>query len=86
MLDVNTIDIKSSEDLQEALSIKHSANEFEGNFKAMVDRWGLDNSVSMLAQALCGTGSLKPMLKFTKKLVVDNPDDMYEEPRVVNIE
>jgi hypothetical protein len=67
MLELNMVSIKSSEDLQEALLVRHSANTFVGNTKAMIDRWGLDATLIMLGKALCGEeGYIKPLLKFSK--------------------
>ena len=86
MLDFNGIGIKSSEDLQEALTIEHSADQFCWQFQAMIDRWGLKNATQMLAIALCGNDSgTKPLIKFTQRYVTDDPGDMYEEPRLEKI-
>lgn len=86
MLDFNGIGIKSSEDLQEALLIRHNSDQFCWQFQAMVDRWGLKNATQMLAMALCGNASdVRPLIKFTKEYVIDDPANMWEEPRLEDI-
>ena len=82
MLDFNTVGIKSTEDLREALMIKHTSRAFAVQVKAMVDRWGLDTALEMLGSALCGTDDpdfpTDPLLGFKEELVIENPNDPWD--------
>lgn len=86
MLDFNTVGIKSTEDLQEALQIEHSAYEFEFQVEGMVQRWGAKSTIKMLSVALCGDdGDLRPIIQFKEQLIVDNLDDPWDSGRRVPI-
>jgi hypothetical protein len=77
MLDFNDIGIKGPDDLQEALQVKMSPESFKMQFMWMVDRWGLEDSLDMLAVALVGDahGDIKGLIEPTKHFVAYNPKD-----------
>lgn len=88
MFDFNSIGIKTTEDLQEALLIKHSARSFVGQVKGMIERWGLESTLNKLGAALCGVEDdlfpIKPLLHFTHEFE-ETYKYSYDEPRVVEI-
>ena len=85
MLDLNMVSIKSSEDLQEALLVRHDAHTFVQNMNAMIDRWGLQDSLEMLGYALCGdTDDVKPLLKF-ERYIEEPVQGSYDEGTLRNI-
>lgn len=80
MYDFNGIGIKTTEDLQEALEIETTAETFVWQFQGMVDRWGLKSATESLAAALCGDeADIRPLLKFKKRYVADNPNDKMSD-------
>jgi hypothetical protein len=86
MLDFNTVGIKGTDDLQEALQIEHSARAFEIQVMGMIDRWGIEDTLRMLGVALCGNGEdLKPIILFKERLVINNPQDPWDDGRRVPI-
>jgi hypothetical protein len=91
MFDFNGVGIKSAEDLQEALQIETCSKSFVAQVTGMVERWGLESTLSMLGTALCGTSDkddlwpLKPLLKFKFRSTYD-PKNPYDEGTIAPIE
>lgn len=52
MLDFNTISIKDCDDLKRALLVKMDSKHFSLQVKGMIERWGIDSTLSMLGNAL----------------------------------
>lgn len=68
MFDFNTISIKTTEDLQEALRVECCKEQFTWQVKGMIDRWGLEETLASLYYALYGNGDeVKPMIKVTHR-------------------
>lgn len=74
MFDFNGISIKSPEDIQEALKIETSPENFKDQFTWMVERWGMESCLIMLGHALFGNEDLEGLIKPTQRFVKDNPD------------
>lgn len=86
MYDFNGIGIKTTEDLQEALEIEMSPNDFVVQFKGMVNRWGFESALESLASTLCGDGEeIKPLLKFKKRYIADNSNDKMTDYHLEDI-
>lgn len=76
MLDFNGIGIKSPDDLQEALQIETSSDQFIQQFMSMVDRWGLEGALF----------PLEPIVKFKKRMVPNGPEnDPWEDYKLEDI-
>lgn len=52
MFDYNDLGIKGGDDLAQALKLETSKDSFEMHMEAMISRWGIKNTVSMLGEAL----------------------------------
>ena len=86
MFDLNGVCMKGPEDLQKALRVEHDVDTFVSNIGHLIQRYGVENALETLGQALLGTvdGDVKPMIKFTHRLVPP-PEGSYDDPQLEEI-
>jgi len=92
MFDFNSISIKTTPDLQRALQVEHSNDQFVYQVESMIERWGIKDTLRMLGSALCGNetipaepGQVPGILQFKERCVIDNPHDPCDDGHLVPI-